>query len=272
MKAPSLSVVIPAWNEERRLAHTVLALAAQLRADAGAWDLCVVDDGSTDGTAVLCERLRAEVPQLRCLVGARNHGKGHAVRRGMLSARGDLRVMCDADGSMPAAELPRLLGPLLRGEADLVIGSRYVEGADVLPQPAWRRAWSRLCNAFAQRRLVPGIRDIHSGYKAFTGAAAERLFGQARLDGWAFDLEVLALAIRSGLRVEEVGITWRDDAESKVDPVRDLGRVLRETRRLERNLARGVYAGLLTRAAERRGGAGCRSPSAAPGRCRSPPR
>lgn len=237
----AISVVIPAYNEEARIEPTLRATAALLAAHPLSWELVVVDDGSTDGTVALCERLAAELPGLRVLATNPNRGKGHAVRVGMLAARGAVRVMCDADGSMPATELPRLLAPIASGACAIAIGSRYAGGVAAVRQPAWRRAWSRLCNLVIQKTLVPGVRDTQCGFKAFTAEAATALFGRATIDGWAFDLEILALASRLGFAVREVGVVWKDDRRSKVNPWKDLAKVVREAVTIKRNLRRGVY-------------------------------
>jgi dolichyl-phosphate beta-glucosyltransferase len=236
-----LSIVIPAFNEELRLPRTLSPLVEWLRQRGGSFEVVVVDDGSTDGTRELCEREFAEVRELRLLGGPPNRGKGHAVRTGMLAARGAVRVMCDADGSMPPRELGKLLAPIAEGRADIAIGSRYVGGRVPHGQPRWRTAWSRLANRIVRRSLAPGVFDIHCGYKAFTADAARDLFSRARIDGWTFDLEVLALAQRLRRPMVEVGISWHESGRSRVRPLRDLARVLQETLELKRNLASDVY-------------------------------
>ena len=149
----------------------------------------------------------AEIPNLRLVRQTPNRGKGAAVRRGMLEARGQIRVMCDADGSMPPEQLPRLLAPIIACKAEISIGSRYAPGAHTdVKQPWYRVVWSRLANRVIQRSLVPGIRDTQCGFKAFTAQAARDLFSVARIDGWAFDLEILALAKRSGIAIAEIGV------------------------------------------------------------------
>jgi dolichyl-phosphate beta-glucosyltransferase len=245
MQTPFISVIVPAYNEEQRIAPTLVALDRFLARASIAYEIIVVDDGSTDGTAALVERMAAELPAI-CLLPTRpNRGKGHAVRVGMLAARGRIRVMCDADGSIPAEELPRLLAPLAAGRADIAIGSRYAPGARVAtPQPRWRVAWSRLVNRFVRHTLVPDVRDTQCGFKAFSAAAADSIFRRARIDGWAFDLEALALAARLGFRVEEIGVGWTDDRRSRVRPVRDLTRVIREWLAIRANFRHGAY-GLL---------------------------
>ncbi len=236
-----LSIVIPAYNEEQRITPTLEMVAQFLAAHPGTWEIVVVDDGSRDGTVPLCRALAERLAGLRATATSPNRGKGHAVRVGMLAARGAVRVMCDADGSMPATELPKLLAPIAAGAAPIAIGSRYVAGAAQHTQPLWRRAWSRLCNKVIQAALVPGVRDTQCGFKAFTAAAAHTLFGRATIDGWAFDLEVLAIARRQKLAIAEVGVLWQDDARSKVNPWKDLWKVLREAVTIKRNLRRGVY-------------------------------
>ena len=171
-----------------------------------------------------------------------NRGKGAAVRRGMFAARGRIRVMWDADCSMPPEELPRLLAPIVAGKAEIAIGSRYAEGAKTVKQPRYRVMWSRLCNKFVQRWLVPRVLDTQCGFKAFTSRAARNLFGSATIDGWAFDLEILALARRRGIAIEEVGVEWKDDERSRVNPFTDFWKVIREALTIRCNLERGVYA------------------------------
>ena len=244
MTTLDLSIIVPAYNEEQRITPTLDSLATFLSGTGARYEIVVVDDGSKDGTVALCQKLAERIPGLRVIANSPNRGKGHAVRTGMLAATGAVRVMCDADGSMPATELPKLLAPIVSSRAAVAIGSRYVEGAAQHTQPMWRRAWSRLCNKVIQAALVPGVRDTQCGFKAFSAAAAEELFSRATINGWAFDLEVLAIAKRMGLEVAEVGVQWQDDARSKVNPLKDLWKVIREAVTIKRNLNRNAY-GLL---------------------------
>jgi glycosyltransferase involved in cell wall biosynthesis len=240
-----LSIVIPAYNEELRLGPTLERLHRFLAAQDLTWEIVVVDDGSKDGTVALVERLAADIPGLRVIASTPNRGKGGVVRIGMLAAHGAIRVMCDADGSMPAEELPKLLGPLRTGAVDVAIGSRYADGAKVAAtQPLYRRLWSRLCNKVVQRALVPGVLDTQCGFKAFTAESAEDLFGRARIDGWAFDLEILALARRRCYGIAEVAVEWHDDERSRVNPIKDMWKVIREAMLIRRNLRKGVYGQL----------------------------
>jgi len=240
-----LSIVVPAYNEEHRIAPTLARLAAYLSSQAMRWEIVVVDDGSRDATCAVVEAAMARIPELRLVRQTPNRGKGAAVRLGMREARGQIRVMSDADGSMPPEQLPRLLAPILACTADIAIGSRYADGArSNVKQPWYRVVWSRLANRVIQRSLVPGVRDTQCGFKAFTAEAARALFGVGRIDGWAFDLEILALARRTGFAIAEVGVEWTDDRRSRVNPLKDLWKVIREAMTIRQNLRRGVYDAL----------------------------
>ncbi|MBL0220469.1 MAG: glycosyltransferase family 2 protein [Myxococcales bacterium] len=237
-----LSVIVPAYNEEHRLLPTLERLHAFLSAQPLRYEILVVDDGSKDRTCEVVETAIQTIPNLALVRQSPNRGKGAAVRRGMLAARGQIRVMCDADCSMPPEQLPRLLAPIIACKAEIAIGSRYAEGAKTdVKQPRYRVLWSRLANKVIQRSLVPGVRDTQCGFKAFTAESARNLFSSATIDGWAFDLEILALARRRGFAIEEVGVEWKDDNRSRVNPLKDMWKVIREALIIRRNIKQGVY-------------------------------
>ena len=237
-----LSIVVPAYNEELRLLPTLQRLHKYLSNQPLRYEIVVVDDGSRDGTCALVEREMPRIAGLRLVRQMPNRGKGAAVRTGMLAARGQIRVMCDADGSMPPEQLPALLAPITACKAEIAIGSRYAPGAKTdVKQPKYRVLWSRLCNKVIQRSLVPGVRDTQCGFKAFTAESARELFGVARIDGWAFDLEILALARRRGWAIAEVGVEWTDDRRSRVNPLVDMWKVVREALTIRKNIRRGIY-------------------------------
>jgi dolichyl-phosphate beta-glucosyltransferase len=237
-----LSIVVPAYNESQRLPPTLAKLDAFLKTQPLRYEIVVVDDGSKDNTCDVVTAHMSTIAGLRLVRQTPNRGKGAAVRLGMLQARGQIRVMCDADGSMPAEELPKLLAPITKGGAEIAIGSRYAEGAKTdVKQPFYRVLWSRLCNRVIQKSLVPGVRDTQCGFKAFTAEAARDLFRYGRIDGWAFDLEILALARRRGFAIAEVGVEWKDDGRSRVNPLKDMWKVISEAMTIRRNLKAGVY-------------------------------
>jgi dolichyl-phosphate beta-glucosyltransferase len=229
-----LSLIIPAFNESQRIGLTLQRVHQFLAARPASFEIIVVDDGSTDNTVALVTALAGELPGLRVLCSPVNRGKGHAVRLGMRAARGRIRVFSDADGSTPIDELDPLLQALAAG-ADIAIGSRYLAASRVTrPQPWCRRVWSRVVNRVVQRVLLPGVADTHCGFKAFTAAAAHT-FAACTVDGWSFDLEVLARARTQGLRIQEVPVRWENDARSKVR-IRQLPREFQHVYHLRRQL------------------------------------
>jgi dolichyl-phosphate beta-glucosyltransferase len=208
---PFLSVVIPAFNEAERLPRTLGRLADYLRVFGRAHEVLVVDDGSSDATAEKAREAGATV-----LRTERNRGKGHAVRRGMLEARGQRRLMTDADLSTPIEELKHFLETMDRG-FDVVIGSRALPGANIeIHQPWFRENMGRLYNLFVRALAVPGLRDTQCGFKLWSAAAARDAFAAVRLDGFSFDVEALYLARKRGYRIAEVPVTWRNDAATRV--------------------------------------------------------
>jgi dolichyl-phosphate beta-glucosyltransferase len=216
MSPPDLSIIIPVLNEERGIAACVSAMRSYMDRLGLQWELIVVDDGSADGSAEIVEALAARDSRLR-LIRATHAGKGAAIRRGMLEARGAWRFMADADMSMPPDNLGRFLSAVRQSPAPhIVIGSR--EGADARRQgePWTRHALGRVFNWIVQAVAVPGIHDTQCGYKLFSAQSAVTLFPHARVAGFAFDVEVLLMARRAGFDVREVGITWNCRAESRV--------------------------------------------------------
>jgi len=215
MTRPALSVVVPALNEEDRLPRTLERITSHLGRRGGAYEVLVVDDGSRDGTAA-----RAEAAGAIVLRNEGNRGKGFAVRRGMLAARGARRLMTDADLSTPIEELDRLSARMDAG-SDVVIGSRALAGARIeVRQPWYRENMGRLFNLFVRALAVPGLMDTQCGFKLFSAAAARDVFSAACLDGFSFDVEVLFLARKKGYRIAEVPVLWRNDAASRVSLVR----------------------------------------------------
>lgn len=239
MSRPELSVVIPAYNEAQRIGPTLHAVMAWLEASAIDAEVLVVDDGSHDDTVDVARR----VPGVTVVETWPNRGKGHAVRVGMLHARGRLRLFMDADGAVPISELPKLHAEIVRG-ADVAIGSRRADGAAAHAKAPWyRRIWSRLTNKVVRATLTPGIRDTQCGFKLFRAEATQSLFERTSTDGWGFDLEVLGWAKKLHYRVAEVAVTYTDDPRSKIHPLRDAVRVIRQFVRIRRLLAAAPAVG-----------------------------
>jgi glycosyltransferase involved in cell wall biosynthesis len=182
-----------------------------------AWEIIVADDGSTDRTAALVGESAATDSRIR-LLQCQRHGKGSAVRRGMLEARGAWRFMADADLSMPPDNIARFFGAiaLLSPPPSVVIGSREAPGARRIGEPAARHILGRIFNWLVQLVAVPGIRDTQCGFKLFSGEVVDAVFPHARIDSFAFDVELLCLARRAGVRITEVGIDWHCRVDSRV--------------------------------------------------------
>lgn len=224
----TLSVIVPAWNEAHRIGRCVEAWAAR-----GPLELVVVDDGSTDRTAEFARQAAPAGLDLK-VVSIAHQGKGAATRAGMLASRGARALLCDCDLSADLDDLPRLEAALDAG-ADVAVGSRETTGAArVRSQPLHRRALGRAFS-FAMRALrLSALEDTQCGFKLFTRAAAHRLFAESKVDGYAFDVEILWLARRAGLCVVEVPIRWRDDTDSRVRPVADGVAMLTDALRVRR--------------------------------------
>ena len=203
MDAPYLSVVIPAYNESRRLTDTLERCKARLEACVPSWEILVVDDGSEDDTREIVTRAVERDSRVR-LIAAAHGGKGAAVRRGMLAARGHWCFFADADLAMDFDQLPRFLA----ADADVTIASREAPGAQRIGEPWSRHLIGRAFNLIVRLVALPGIHDTQCGYKLFSARAVQQLFPAARLNGFVFDVELLYLARRAGLRIREVPVTW----------------------------------------------------------------
>lgn len=223
------SIIIPAYNEANRIANTLEEVSAYLEMGAGqsaGWEVIVVCDGCHDTTAHVAGAFKGRLP-LRVLAYRDNRGKGYAVRRGVAASVGGVVTFMDADGSTPVRELGRLAKPILDDHADIVIGSRHAENANVaISQSVSRRILGRAFSLHTRIALGLDLHDTQCGFKVFRGDIARALFAVLRLDGFAFDLELLAEARERRLRVQECGVEWSERPGSTVHPLRDGMRML----------------------------------------------
>lgn len=211
----TLSVVIPAYNEESRLGPSLNRISEYLDRRSEDYEILVVDDGSTDGTRALAEEVARRHSRIRCIAQPKNLGKGAAVRVGMTLAKGDWILMTDADLSAPIEELERLEAH--RGDADVVIASRRIAGAVVqVHEPVLRETISKAFNCVARWAILPGITDTQCGFKLWSRRAAKAAFSRASIDRCLFEVEALWLCRRHGLRIEQVPIRWSHDARSTI--------------------------------------------------------
>ena len=241
MPAPLLSVVIPVFNEQSRIVETLDQVLGYLGSQQYSWEVVVADDGSTDCTSSLVQHLIESRPNghLRH-IRLHHRGKGWAIKQGMLHALGEYRFMCDADLSMTIDQITRFLPPQA-DNYDVAIGSREVPGARKIGEPRMRKLMGRVFSHLVRALALPGLVDTQCGFKCFHANAAEILFGKQLLNGFAFDVEVLFLARKQGLRVIEVPIDWYYNSHSKVRPVRDAVSMLRDTLRIRWHYLRGLY-------------------------------
>lgn len=234
-----LSIVIPAFNEEDRLPAAFREVRRFLDGQGLSCEIIIVENGSTDRTPQIARDEAADDPCCH-VINVVQRGKGRAVRHGMLASRGRIAMYCDADFSMPVEEVPLLL-QALEGGADIAIASREAPGSRRVGEPYRRHLMGRVFNRVVRTLVVPGIQDTQCGFKAFKREVAHDLFRLQRVDGWAFDVEVLFLAMRRGYTVREVPITWRYDPSTRVRPVRDTIAMLREVLMIRWNAMRGRY-------------------------------
>lgn len=236
---PYLSIVIPTFHEEQRIGSTLVQVSHFLESTPFTAEVIIADDGSRDGTVDIVRRHQREHAGVRLLT-LRHRGKGHAVRAGMLTALGSYRYMCDADLSTPIESILDFLPP--RGpDADVVIGSREVPGAQRFDEPNRRHYLGRAFNLLVRTVAVPGIHDTQCGFKCFRGPVADDLFSRQRLDGFGFDVEILYLARTRGYEVREVPVPWYYKEGSKVRPLKDSIAMFEDIVKVRYHAARGTY-------------------------------
>ncbi len=227
-----LSVVIPAYNEEARIGPTLDTVARWLDEANPDYEIIVVDDGSSDATTRIVAQAANGHDHIRLVSLGRNRGKGAAVRAGVLASSGAEVLFSDADLATPITELPKLR-ERLRAGFDVAIGSRGIVGADIqVRQHPIRELMGRTFNVIVRALVIGGIRDTQCGFKLFRGDVARTLFEESRIDGFAFDVELLLLA-RGRYKVAEVPVVWRHIEQSKVSPGRDAARMFLDVIKLK---------------------------------------
>jgi len=237
---PLLTIIIPAYNEERRLPRSLEQIVAFIRAQPELMEVLVVENGSRDRTTEIAEGYAAKHPFIRVLHSEK--GKGAAVKAGMMAGQGRYLFICDSDLSMPIAEVRKFLPPV-RGNYDVAIGSREGPGAHRYGEPGYRHLMGRVFNLIVRVLAIPGFQDTQCGFKSFRREVGREVFAEQTMPGWAFDVEALFIALRRGYKVIDVPIDWYFDADSRVDPVRDTIRMVRDVLRIRINGWRGVYEG-----------------------------
>lgn len=213
-----LSIIIPAYNEENRIIKSLEKAITYLENHNYNFEIIVVDDGSSDNTTKVLTNYH---PKVTVLSLNKNLGKGAAVRKGMLQAIGNVKLFSDADFSTPIYEITKLLDKIQSG-ADICIGSRAIDRKMVKEhQPFYREFMGKTYNKIVQLLVFKGITDTQCGFKAFTKKASEIIFPNAKINGFSFDVELLFLAHKFGLKVEQVPVEWYNDKRSTVNPIKD---------------------------------------------------
>jgi glycosyltransferase involved in cell wall biosynthesis len=229
----SLSIIIPAFNEAARITRTLQQIVAYLQEHIESSEVIVVDDGSTDETVAVVEQFLSRHPNqtiaIQLIQNHGNKGKGYSVKNGVLHARGEIVAFTDADLSSPIAELPKLLDPIRRGECDIVIGSRAVDRSLIGEhQSLWRELAGRTFNLIMRFIIGLSFKDTQCGFKAYRHQAVLPIFELQQIKRFSFDVEVLYLAQKRGLRIKEVPVVWNHAEGSRVHMVKDSLRMFLE--------------------------------------------
>lgn len=224
-----ISIVVPAYNEERRLPPTLIDMIDYCESNFQRYEIIVVDDGSTDNTPRMVAKFQAIKPVVRFIKLPRNCGKGYAVKTGVLNARGALILFADADGATEMEELNRLIVALKSKSAGVAIGSRAIRSEDTRVRTRWYRKYlGRIFNLIVNTLVLPGFADTQCGFKLFTNKSAKFIFSHQESDGFSFDVEILLIALNAGLTIVEVPINWVNIPGSKVNLITDSLRMLRD--------------------------------------------
>lgn len=239
MAPPFLSIVIPAYNEERRLPSTLEQIFSFLKEQSYTAEVLVVENGSNDRTFEIAAGFANRYPNLS-VFQEKEKGKGNAVRHGMLAARGQYRFMCDADLSMPVAEIKKFIPPAST-DVDIAIASREVQGAVRYNEPYLRHLTGRVFNNLIRLLVLPGLQDTQCGFKCFRGPVAEDVFPYLTLTGWSFDVEVLYIARQKGYSIREIPIHWYFNPGTKISVLKDSWRMFLDLLTIRLNAKRGVY-------------------------------
>ncbi len=239
MPNPFLSLIVPAYNEEKRLPTTLQEINDYLESQAFSIEVLVIENGSQDNTFEIAQDFVKKHNNFSVQRTA-ERGKGLAVRQGMLSATGEFRMMVDADLSMPVDQIHRFLPPEQK-DTDIVIASREAPGAVRYNEPSYRHIGGRVINTMIRVLALPGLQDTQCGFKCFRAQVAEDLFSRQTIMGWAFDVEILYIARLHGYSIVELPIPWYFSEQSHLRPVYDAFHIFFDLLRIRASARRGLY-------------------------------
>lgn len=241
MKLQNISVIIPAYNEEKKLQKTLPSIHSALNRSFSNFEIIVVDDGSYDGTYNSVLRLSEQLSGLKILRNEVNRGKGYSVKRGVLSAALEYILFTDADLSTPIEALGKFMEHLNEG-VDIAIGSRAVKGSRIIESQSFlRRGMGKAFNMLVRLFLFQGVKDTQCGFKCFRREAARELFGLQRLDGFCFDAEILYIAKKKSYSIKEIPVEWANRKDSRVSMVKDSIKMFLDIFQVKLNDIRGLY-------------------------------
>lgn len=223
-----ISIVIPAYNESGRILLTLSRIDEYFKNRFEGFEIIIVNDGSQDNTAKVVLKAQEKIKSIRLIGYEVNKGKGYAIRQGINNSKGNIILISDADLSTPIEEVEKLLVQYDNGY-DIIIGSRALEGSDILiRQPWWRESMGKIFNRFVRFSILKDFKDTQCGFKLFKGDIGRELFRRVTIDRFAYDVEILYLAIKAGYRIKEVPIRWFNSPDSRVHPVKDSLQMLKD--------------------------------------------
>lgn len=239
MENPYLSVVIPAYNEEKRIGQTLLEIDRYLSKQDYSYEILVVNDGSKDKTGAIVNKFTGLIKNLRLIDNQENHGKGWVTRQGMLEAKGQYRIYVDADNAISMDQIESFWPHLQDNQ--IIIGSIEVKGAKIEEGAAfYRRLLGKLAKYLIRAMTIWQIHDSQRAFKLFPAAAAEKIFSRQTLERWGFDFEILVITKKLGYQIKELPVTWINPSGSKVS-LKSYWRTFKELLRVKWNLIRGIY-------------------------------
>lgn len=238
-----LSVIIPAYNEEKTISNTLLDVDRYLTKQKFSYEIIVVSDGGTDKTPQIVKKFTDLIKNLKLLENGKNYGKGYTVRHGMLEAEGEYRLFMDADNATSIDHFDKVV-PLLKRNYDIVIGSRdtkdVVGTEQAVPQSFFKRQLGNMGNLLTQLLAVPGIWDTQCGFKVFNMKSTEKIFKRCKINRWGFDIEALALARKFKYKIGFIPVHWINNPNSRVN-LKGYINTFRELLKIKWNLIRGQY-------------------------------
>lgn len=234
-----LSVVIPAFNEEKKLEPTLQKITEYMEKNFQNFEILLIDDGSKDATKEIAQKFKDK--KVRIIQNPKNMGKGFSVKLGMINAQYDPILFTDADLATPIEELPKFLDALKEGY-DLAIASRVIEGANIeVAQAKYRQILGKAFPILVKNIVLPDFQDTQCGFKIFKKEAARKIFPRQTIQGWAFDVEILYIAKKLGYKIKELPVAWIDKGDSKLSPMKDSIKMLNEVLKIKYNNWKDEY-------------------------------